>query len=59
MSTYERKVKRLDLFKLEEFNFKNFKWYCKIAGLKENNYKSLQEFKKFLQLKDTILKSGN
>lgn len=59
MSTYERKVKRLELFKLEEFNFKNYKTYCKITGLKENNYKSLREFKKFLKLKDTILKSGN
>ena len=44
---------------MEEFSFKNYKTFCKIAGLKENNYKSLQEFKKFLILKDTILKGCN
>ena len=41
---------------MNEFTFKNYKIYCKVTGLKENNYKSLQEFKKFLQLKNTILK---
>lgn len=42
---------------MEEFTFENYKTFCKIAGLKENNYKSLQEFKKFLQLKNTIIKN--
>lgn len=44
---------------MEDFTFKNYKTFCKITGLKENNYKSLQEFKKFLQLKNTIVKSCN
>lgn len=44
---------------MEDFTFKNYKTFCKITGLKENNYKSLQEFKKFLVLKNTILKCCN
>jgi hypothetical protein len=44
---------------MEEFNFKNYKIYCKLTGLKENDYKSLLEFKKFLVLKNTIVKSCN
>lgn len=42
---------------MEDFTFENYKTFCKIAGLKENNYKSLLEFKKFLQLKDTIIEN--
>ena len=40
---------------MEEFTFKNYKKFCKLTGLKENDYKSLLEFKKFLQLKNTIV----
>lgn len=42
---------------MEDFTFENYKTFCKLTGLKENDYKSLKEFKKFLQLKNTILKS--
>lgn len=44
---------------MKEFTFKNYKTFCKLTGLKENSYKSLQEFKKFLILKDEILKNCN
>lgn len=44
---------------MEEFTFENYKTFCKITGLKENDYKSLLEFKKFLQLKNEIVKSCN
>lgn len=44
---------------MEEITFENYKTFCKITGLKENDYKSLLEFKKFLQLKNEIVKSCN
>lgn len=44
---------------MEDFTFKNYKTFCKIANLKENDYKSLKEFKKFLVLKNAIVKSCN
>ena len=44
---------------MEEFTFKNYKTFCKLTGLKENDYKSLKEFKKFLVLKNAIVKSCN
>lgn len=44
---------------MEEFTFENYKTFCKLTGLKENDYKSLLEFKKFLQLKNEIVKSCN
>ena len=41
------------------YNFKDYKKYCHLFGLKESDYKSLLDYKKYLQYQsDELLESG-
>lgn len=40
------------------YNFSDYKKYCHLFGLKENNYKSLQDFKKYMIYQSEELLNG-